>query len=91
VITLNEARTALGHAPEPGGDRYADGTTPEEGPQRQALPAPGRETVADGVAGGRAEGDGDDESPATKALVGRVDAILARAEEITAGSRRAAS
>jgi HK97 family phage portal protein len=78
VLTLNMALKGLGYAPVAGGDRYADGSTPEEGPQ---VPKP--PVMATPADGDQDPLDEKNEAEAAKALIARVEAVLARAEEIT--------
>jgi HK97 family phage portal protein len=48
VLTLNEARRSMGEPEVPGGDKFADGSTPEEGPSKPAPPmAPGGDPNAE--------------------------------------------
>lgn len=70
LITLNEGRQAIGYKPVPGGDRFADGSTPEEGPR--ALPA------APSTAGTTGEEVSDEEA---KSLRAEALAVIRQAKE----------
>jgi phage portal protein BeeE len=90
VITLNMALKGLNYAPVKGGDKFADGSSPEEGPTVPPPPTvidPGKPEV-EGKTPARADDEETDE--ASKALIARVEAVLARAEEVTVSTTRAA-
>ena len=80
-VTLNEYRTlGLDLPPVPGGDKFADGSTPEEGPSVPPPPADAMEAVeADG------QPDATDDEPAdeeeTKALRAEAREVLKLARE----------
>ena len=91
VITLNMALKALGYAPVAGGDKFADGSLPADGPSVPAKPP----ALAIAPPGDQQDDEGDqedeDEVEAAKALMARVEAVLARAEEITVSTKGAAA
>jgi HK97 family phage portal protein len=71
VITLNEARTTIGVEAVAGGDRFADGSTPEEGPQVPPAPvAPGEPP------------EGPEEDPEVKSLVLESRELMARVKAV---------
>lgn len=76
VRTLNEARQPLGLPPVAGGDRFSDGSSPEEGPQ--APPPPVAAIAPGGVPPAEVEGDATD-AEETKALRARTAEVLDRA------------
>jgi HK97 family phage portal protein len=79
LLTLNEARKALGQEATKGGDKFADGSTPEEGPTVPPAPiAPGAEADPDELAG---QSDDDDEAEAVKTLVADSRELLALARQ----------
>jgi HK97 family phage portal protein len=80
LVVLNEARAALGLEPTEGGDRFADGSTPEEGPQAPPPPvAPGQQPPGEGDEPAPDETPVEDEAgDETKALVAETRELMAR-------------
>jgi len=79
IITLNQALTATGHEPVPGGDKFADGSTPQEGPRVPPAPAmPGAVPTPSSLTD---PDDAEQDGPAAKSLRAEAMEVLKLARE----------